>query len=106
MHWLRGFLRRHPQRAKGVAEGKSRARAAVTEDSIRSWFAKLKVFVKNNGLDDVITDPRRVINGDETAIPTGNGECQCRTCFSQKGFVGNIAGSDITLRRIIKKIIT
>ena len=43
----------------------------MTEDRIRSWFADLTEFVRANGLDDVITDPRRVISGDETAIKAG-----------------------------------
>lgn len=66
--WLRGFLDRHPQLSRRSAEGISRARAAVTADRILSWFEELDAFVRTNQLEDVFTNPRRVLNADETSI--------------------------------------
>lgn len=45
------------------------ASATVSEPDIRSWFQKIMQYLRANGLEDVLTDPRRILNGDETGFP-------------------------------------
>ncbi|XP_074035868.1 uncharacterized protein [Leptinotarsa decemlineata] len=64
--WYGNFLKRHPEISLREAEGINKARAIVTEESIRSWFRELKTFLTNNGWMDILEDPNRMLNGDES----------------------------------------
>ncbi|XP_072400746.1 uncharacterized protein [Diabrotica undecimpunctata] len=68
--WLQLFLQRHPNIAKRNTEIISKSRASVTEESIREWFAELNEFLENDNLLDMIGDPTRVFNADETGMKT------------------------------------
>ncbi|KAF6210009.1 hypothetical protein GE061_015764 [Apolygus lucorum] len=68
--WLSLFLRRHPEIHKMNAEVISKARACVTEESLRRWFAELKECMANNICSDIFEDGRRVLNCDETGCET------------------------------------
>lgn len=65
--WLKLFLQRHPNIAKRNTEIISKSRASVTEEAIREWFAE---FLTNDNLLDMIGDPTRVFNTDETGMKT------------------------------------
>lgn len=68
VRWYKGFLKRHPEISQREAEGINKARALVTEELIRSWFEDLKKFLKENNFEDVLEDPARVFNGDESGF--------------------------------------
>lgn len=68
--WLKLFLGRHPQIARKNTEIISKSRASVTEESIRVWFSDLQTFLQNENIFDMIEDPSRVFNADETGIRT------------------------------------
>ena len=46
----------------------SKARARITEGSIREWFASLKANIEEIGATEIFADPSRVYNLDETNI--------------------------------------
>ena len=67
--WYRGFLKRHPDISVREPEGVSGIRAVVTEASIRKWFDTAQSYLSNQegcAFDEIMADPRRVINTDET----------------------------------------
>lgn len=64
--WFEGFLKRHPRVGQKRAEHLCRARAIVTESSIRSWFSHIAEELGEN--IKIIDDPRRVFDMDETAV--------------------------------------
>lgn len=66
--WFQGFMKRHPEISQRHAEGINKARALVTEELIRSWFRDFKKFVTENNLEDVLEDPSRIFNGDESGF--------------------------------------
>lgn len=66
--WLISFLKRHQEIAMKNTEIISKARAAVTENSIRYWFDGVSSFLKENNSLDLLSDGRRIINCDETGI--------------------------------------
>ena len=66
--WLRLFLKRYPEIREREAEGISRGRAVITEELIRDWFKNLEEYLNKNDLVDVLDDPTRIFNGDETAF--------------------------------------
>lgn len=51
--WFSNFLKRHPVISIREAESVNKARAIVTEESIRVWFRDLQKFLKNNKNEDV-----------------------------------------------------
>lgn len=66
--WYLNFLKRHPEISLRSAENINKARALVTEESIRKWFQDLQLFLQENNLADVLEDPRRIFNGDESGF--------------------------------------
>ena len=66
--WCKLFLTRHPEIKKRVAEGISKGRAVITEEAIRCWFKGLKEFLVKKGCEEILSDPTRIFNGDETAF--------------------------------------
>lgn len=68
--WLKLFLQRHPNITKRNTEVISKSRAAVTESGIREWFAELTEYLKKEESLDMMTDPSRIFNADETGVRT------------------------------------
>jgi hypothetical protein len=66
--WYLNFLKRHPEISLREAEGINKARALVTEESIKKWFKDLQDFIQSNNLKEAIEDPKRVFNGDESGF--------------------------------------
>lgn len=64
--WFEGFLKRHPRIRQKRAEHLCRARAIITEKSIRYWFSHVAEELGEN--IKILEDPRRVFNLDETSI--------------------------------------
>ncbi|KAG5883067.1 hypothetical protein JTB14_009952 [Gonioctena quinquepunctata] len=64
--WFEGFLKRHPRVGQKKAEHLCKARAVVTESGIRSWFSHVTEELGEN--IEILEDPRRVFDMDETAI--------------------------------------
>ncbi|XP_039302911.1 uncharacterized protein LOC120357158 [Solenopsis invicta] len=64
--WFENFMKRHPALSMKKAEYLSKTRAAVTEQYIRNWFSEVQILLKDNS--DVLEDPQRVFNMDETAV--------------------------------------
>jgi hypothetical protein len=66
--WLNLFLKRHQEIKKRNAEIISKARAKVTERSIRYWFNDVKLYLEEEGSLDILNDSRRILNCDETGL--------------------------------------
>lgn len=66
--WVKLFLRRHPILASRTSEGVSYASACITENDIKKWFREIRNYITDENLSDVINDPSRVLNGDETGF--------------------------------------
>lgn len=66
--WLRLFLKRRPSIVKRNTEIISKARAAVTEDTIRDWFQNLTEYLRTENLENIVSDPTRIYNADETGM--------------------------------------
>jgi len=66
--WMKLFLKRNSEITKRNTEVISKARAAVTEEKIRDWFQELDDFLMNQNCRDVLDDPSRIFNCDETGL--------------------------------------
>ena len=66
--WMNLFLKRHPEITNTNTELLSKARACVTEESIRQWFNETILYFKQEGALDVLSDSDRVYNLDEIGI--------------------------------------
>lgn len=66
--WFQSFLKRNPELSERTPENISKGRAAVTEEIIRKWFADLQKHLEDKGASDILTQPDRILNGDETSF--------------------------------------
>lgn len=63
-----GFMRRNPGFSFRTPEIVSAASGRVSEKDIRGWFQKLDSWLTANQLRNILEDPTRVYNGDETSF--------------------------------------
>ncbi|XP_058840103.1 uncharacterized protein LOC131695592 [Topomyia yanbarensis] len=66
--WVKCFMKRHPQISFRTPEGVTSASAKVSEHNIREWFKTVSEYLAENELSDVLNDPSRVFNGDESGF--------------------------------------
>lgn len=66
--WFNGFLKRHPDVTQRYAESINSARSRVTEESLRKWHSELREFLISAHAEDILEDPNRIINGDESGF--------------------------------------
>jgi hypothetical protein len=64
--WYKGFLRRHQELTERQPEAVTLASANVSEADIRSWFQQIETYLKEEDLFQILDDPIRVFNSDET----------------------------------------
>lgn len=68
IRWYLSFLKRHPNISVREPEGINKAREAIKESSIRKWFADLHAFLVERNALDILDDPNRILNADETGV--------------------------------------
>lgn len=66
--WYQAFLKRHPNITLRTSEGITAASSVVSESNIRSWFSNVEAYLKDKDLIDILADPSRTYNGDETCF--------------------------------------
>ena len=65
--WLDKFQKRNKLSTR-IPEPVSRAMALQTEESIRKWFDYVSNELSNLGISDILEDPARIFNTDETGL--------------------------------------
>lgn len=67
--WYKAFLRRNPVISVRTSEHiHTSASGNVSEQNIRKWFDNIHQYLSDKYLLDVLKDPTRVFNGDETGF--------------------------------------
>lgn len=66
--WYASFRRRHPEIADRASQNLTVQRRAVNQENISGWFHEVWNYIKDNKLEPVFEDPKRVFNCDETAF--------------------------------------
>ena len=51
-----------------TSEAVTAASSCVSEKNIKKWFDEVKEYIKDNNLEEVMNDPSRIFNGDETGF--------------------------------------
>ncbi|CAG4988713.1 unnamed protein product [Colias eurytheme] len=67
-HWFQNFLKRHPTISRRVAQNLPTNRNEVKEEAIRLWFGRVRQYFEENNLIDLLDDPARIFNCDETGF--------------------------------------
>ena len=73
--WIQGFLKRNSNISKLISQNLTVFRASVTQDNILGWFTKVEECLKKKDIFQVLMEPLRLFNCDETAFflnPKGN----------------------------------
>ncbi|XP_072377918.1 uncharacterized protein [Diabrotica undecimpunctata] len=66
--WLSAFLKRNPNISLRTSEGVTSASSNINQRDITKWFDNIKSYLNKKGLSDVLQDPTRIFNGDETCF--------------------------------------
>lgn len=66
--WFKAFLTRHPRITARTSEGVTNASACVGEKDIRKWFDQISEYFTEQNLTQVLEDPSRIFNADETGF--------------------------------------
>ncbi|XP_062559413.1 uncharacterized protein LOC134224151 [Armigeres subalbatus] len=66
--WVKLYLKRHPKMSLRTPEFVTKASATVSLSDIHSWYDKVELFLTKEGFMEILQDPRRIINGDETSF--------------------------------------
>jgi len=66
--WYKAFLRRNPVISIRTSEHVSAASANLSEFDIRKWFTDIYQYLTDENLENILKDPRRVFNGDESGF--------------------------------------
>lgn len=66
--WFEKFLAMNKEISLKNAEGINKARAQVTEESIRLWFRELEEYLDSIQQKDILSDSKRIFNGDESGF--------------------------------------
>lgn len=61
-------MRRHSHLSLKNAEALEKYRSQLTEEYIHSWFSDLELFLKHCSATDILNDPSRIINADESGF--------------------------------------
>lgn len=92
--WLAGFLNRHPDLSKRVSQSLTPSRAAISEQNIRGWFSRVKSYMNERQIMNILDDPRRVFNCDETAFYLSPKEKQCLARKGSKKVYNRVANDE------------
>ena len=65
-HWYKAFLRKNPDLSEKMYQNLTKRRASATEESLRKWFAEIKVYLESKNLVNI--GPERIFNLDESAF--------------------------------------
>jgi len=66
--WLKLFMKRHPTVAKRTVEKVTKSRSQVTQTQIEHWFDNVYSFFSENNMTDILDDPSRIFNTDESGF--------------------------------------
>lgn len=66
--WYNSFLKRHPELSIRTPEAVTNSSACVSEKDIRGWFKQIEDYFVSKTLMDVVKDPSRIFNGDESGF--------------------------------------
>lgn len=66
--WFEGFMKRHPNVSLRTAQNLTISRAAVTEKNLQSWFSEIFDYLKANKIDNLLKEPEKLFNLDESAF--------------------------------------
>ncbi|KAF9411141.1 hypothetical protein HW555_010003 [Spodoptera exigua] len=64
--WFKLFLARHPTVTFRTPEAVTAASSTVSASDVRGWFEQIRIYMTENSYYDILSDPSRVFNGDET----------------------------------------
>lgn len=73
--WYSSFLKRHPDLIARQPQNLTASRALVTTHQLKNWFEEVNTYLRDNNYKDILNEPQRVFNMDETAFflnPKGN----------------------------------
>lgn len=66
--WYASFLRRNPELRQRTVQNLTITRASITSGQLENWFIEIHTYLVENKYNDILGDPQRIFNADETAF--------------------------------------
>ncbi|CAI6354541.1 unnamed protein product [Macrosiphum euphorbiae] len=66
--WYKAFLKRNPIISQRTSEHVTSAIGNVSEENIKKWFNDIHAYLSDEKLVDILNEPERIFNGDETGF--------------------------------------
>ncbi|XP_022177727.1 uncharacterized protein LOC111038801 [Myzus persicae] len=66
--WYKAFLKRNPIISQRTSEHVTSASGNVSEENIKKWFSDIHAYLSDEKLVDILNDPERIFNGNETGF--------------------------------------
>lgn len=95
--WVELFLKRHPQITNKNTEVLSKARASITKERIIEWFSALKIYLEKENAIEILNDPARIFNLDETGVNLCPKTGKVLGQKGQRNFYAVACGADILI---------
>lgn len=99
--WFKLFMKRNPSIAKRTVKKVTKSRSLVTKTHILNWFNNVQDFLIENNLMDILENPSRIFNTDESGFmlcPKGEKVLSIRGEKNVYEVCGNNDKQQITLR--------
>ncbi|XP_053686654.1 uncharacterized protein LOC128736197 [Sabethes cyaneus] len=92
--WVQLFLKRHPEVSLRKPSVLARIRATIKKDQIVEWFSKVCEYLKQEGLEQLLEEPQRIFNLDETACELVVRKRKCVALKNTKHFYSVFGNGD------------
>lgn len=66
--WYGSFLKRHPELIHRQPQNLTSSRASVTPAQLKNWFKEVSTYLEENNYTNILAEPQRIFNIDETAF--------------------------------------
>lgn len=68
IHWYKSFMNRHQILTNRTPEAVTKGSGNVSKNDICKWFIDNESYLKSKNYFEILSDPNRVFNGDETCF--------------------------------------
>lgn len=101
--WIKGFMKQYPEVSLRTSQNLIKTRGSVTKGSILNWFAEVENYLADSGHIDVINDPERIFNCDESAFFS---KSEGRQSIGQKGGQDSLSTGESQRKECLTVLVT
>ncbi|KAJ8966914.1 hypothetical protein NQ317_009497 [Molorchus minor] len=66
--WILTMAKKNPELSRRTVQNLTITRASVTGEQLKNWFQEIHTYLQENNYVDILQNPQRIFNADETAF--------------------------------------